>query len=261
MAAVPNSTVLRPRSCFALRMPIWTLSASVNFRSHMIFDRKTPHEMNGLSPGARASPFIGRSFFPCGAPLLLTRIANAIFPSRSREGFALVAITANSSFNWRWARVVPKTPRSERVTKAIARRPAPVRRARKPFLRPTMTGSKWLAPGGLPLQQERLGKFALAANLERSEVLVPRPVWSLRFGFPPKFKLIEVLNRYPAFFQAIEKVLSNGTRKIGPLDLPHHSPKVMRASSSLSRFRSADSTDSASRVASSKNRSFSASLD
>ena len=89
MAAVPNSTVLRPRSCFALRMPIWTLSASVNFRSHMIFDRKTPHEMNRLSPGAGASPLKGRSFFSCGAPLLLTCTANAISPSRSREGYGV----------------------------------------------------------------------------------------------------------------------------------------------------------------------------
>jgi hypothetical protein len=46
--------------------------------------------------------------------------------------------------------------------------------------------------------------------------------------------------------KAVKEVLTEGSRKIGPLDLGHQSPKVMRASSSLTRCRSAGSADSVS---------------
>jgi hypothetical protein len=46
--------------------------------------------------------------------------------------------------------------------------------------------------------------------------------------------------------KAVKEVLTEGRRKIGPLDLGHQSPKVMRASSSLTCCRSAGSADSVS---------------
>jgi len=49
--------------------------------------------------------------------------------------------------------------------------------------------------------------------------------------------------------------------KIGPPNLRHYSPKVIRASSSFKRCRSVASRDSVSRFTSEKKRSFSASLD
>ena len=50
-------------------------------------------------------------------------------------------------------------------------------------------------------------------------------------------------------------------RKIRPLDLGHHSPKVMRASSFLICCRSFESVDSERRFANAKKRCFSASLE
>ena len=49
-----------------------------------------------------------------------------------------------------------------------------------------------------------------------------------------------------ALLQTVEEVLPERRRKVGPLDLGHQSPKVMRASSSLIRCRSTGSSDFAS---------------
>ena len=125
------------------------------------------------------------------------------------------------------------------------------------------TGSRRLkrfAFGHLALHQKRLGEPALPADLERSKVLVPRPIRRLRFRFPPKLQLVEVFDGNLTFLQAVKKVLAEGKWKIRPLNLGHQSPKVMRASSSLIPCRSMGSSDSAIRLASAKNRRFSASL-
>ncbi len=64
-----------------------------------------------------------------------------------------------------------------------------------------------------------------------------------------------------ALCYSVEEVLAQSRRQIRPLNLRHHSPKVIRASSLFKRSRSAGSVDSVSWVVNEKNRSFSASLD
>ena len=113
----------------------------------------------------------------------------------------------------------------------------------------------------LPLQQECLWKLTFATNLERSKVFVPRAVRRVRLRFAPQFQLIEVFGRYLPICDPIEEVLTETWWKIGPPNLRHQSPNVIRASSSFNRCRSAESRDSVSRFTSKRNRSFSASLD
>src|SRR5262249_31719392 len=100
-----------------------------------------------------------------------------------------------------------------------------------------------------------------ATDFERSEVLVPESIGCFRLRFPPDFQPVQILDRDLPILQAIKQVVAKSSRKIRPLDFGHHSPKVMRASSSLMRCRSAESGDSVSRLASSKNRCLSASLE
>src|SRR6266540_346586 len=109
----------------------------------------------------------------------------------------------------------------------------------------------------LSAKQEGLRIPSFAADLERTEILPPEPVRSLRFRLTPPLQSIEVLDRDLALAQAVEQVVAEGGGQVGPLDLRHHSPKVMRASSSLSRFCSAGLDERCSRSASSKNRFFS----
>jgi hypothetical protein len=115
--------------------------------------------------------------------------------------------------------------------------------------------------GSLPLQEESPGKLSFATNLERSEVFVPRAVGRLRLRFAPQFQLVKVLSPYFALRNPIEEMLTEHRWKIGPPNLRHQSPKVIRASSSFSRCRSTELEDSVSRFTSKKKRSFSASLD
>ncbi len=72
---------------------------------------------------------------------------------------------------------------------------------------------------------------------------------------------IQVFRRYLPIGDPIEEMLTESRRQIDPPNLRHQSPNVIRASSSFSRSRSAESRDSVSRFTSEKNRSFSASLD
>src|SRR6266566_302226 len=64
-----------------------------------------------------------------------------------------------------------------------------------------------------------------------------------------------------ALCYSVEEVLAQSRRQIRPLNLRHHSPKVIRASLLFKRSRSAGLLDSVSWVVNEKNRSFSASLD
>ena len=96
----------------------------------------------------------------------------------------------------------------------------------------------WLeagAFGGLAAQQEGFWKLALAANLERAEILIPIAVGGFRFRFPPELQLIQVFGANLALPEALKKVVPQRGRQVGPLDFRHYAPKVMRASSSLVR--------------------------
>src|ERR687892_1651627 len=94
---------------------------------------------------------------------------------------------------------------------------------------------EWLALGRLAFQQERLGEFAFAADLEGAKVLVPEAVWGLWLRLTPLHELQEILFGDLPLFQAEQKVLSEGLRQARPLNLRHYSPKMSCASSSLSR--------------------------
>jgi hypothetical protein len=101
----------------------------------------------------------------------------------------------------------------------------------------------------------------LEHSLERSEVLVPGTGRRLRLGFTPQLQLVEILGGDLTLGDAIKEMLAEIRWKIGPPNLRHQPPNVMRANSSFKRFRSEGSDDSVSRLTSEKNRSFSASLD
>jgi hypothetical protein len=60
----------------------------------------------------------------------------------------------------------------------------------------------------LALQEEGLGEFTLATDLERPEILVPGTIWCVRFGFAPELELVEVLGGYLAIRDAIKEVLT-----------------------------------------------------
>src|SRR5262249_52686384 len=66
---------------------------------------------------------------------------------------------------------------------------------------------------------------------------------------------------YLAIGDSIEEMLAETRWKISPPNLWHQPPKVIRASSSFKRSRSAGSEDSVRRLTSEKNRSFSDSFD
>src|SRR5262249_54243061 len=101
--------------------------------------------------------------------------------------------------------------------------------------------------------------LSFATDLEGAEILPPEAVGSLWFGLSLQLQPIEVLSCDLSVAEAVEEVIAKGEGQIGPLDLRHQSPKVIRASSSLSRFCSAGLDERASRSASSKNRFFSCS--
>ena len=81
--------------------------------------------------------------------------------------------------------------------------------------------SELLPSRRLTTQKEGLRVLSLAADLEGSEVFVPRPVRSFRLGFPPQLELVEVSTEILAVAQPIEQMISQRRRKICPLDLRH----------------------------------------
>src|SRR6266540_5052472 len=96
--------------------------------------------------------------------------------------------------------------------------------------------SKFLALRRLTAKQEGLRILSFATDLERTDIPPPEALRSLRFRLSPQLQSIEVLGCDLSLAEAVEEVVAEGGRQVGPLDLRHHSPKVMRASSSFSRF-------------------------
>jgi hypothetical protein len=73
-----------------------------------------------------------------------------------------------------------------------------------------------------PTSQEKgFRKSPFAANLERSEVLVPGAVRGLRFRLSPKFQLVEIVRGDLSISQAVEQVITKRGGKIRPLDIRH----------------------------------------
>ena len=86
-----------------------------------------------------------------------------------------------------------------------------------------------LAPSSLPPKQKRFRKRPAAADLERSEVLIPIALWDFRFRCDPETKLIEVGDTDRPVVHSIGQMLTNAGRKMIPaLDLRHQPPKTMR---------------------------------
>lgn len=83
---------------------------------------------------------------------------------------------------------------------------------------------KVLALGGLPAEQERLGKPTFPANLEGTEVFQPESVRSFRLRLSPELQLIEILDCYLPIAQAIEQMVAERFGEIRPLNLRHYSP-------------------------------------
>src|SRR5919109_407545 len=79
-------------------------------------------------------------------------------------------------------------------------------------------------------------------------------------AFQTELQLVEILSGDLTLGDAIEEMLAETRWKIGPPNLGHQPPNVIRASSSFKRSRSAESDDSVSRLTSERNRSFSACL-
>jgi hypothetical protein len=70
-------------------------------------------------------------------------------------------------------------------------------------------------------EKEGFGVLTLAADLEGTEILVPRSVRGHGLGFSPHLELIEVLHRDLAIAEPIEQMVSERGREIRPLDLRH----------------------------------------
>src|SRR5262245_45146670 len=99
----------------------------------------------------------------------------------------------------------------------------------------------------------------LATDLEGAKVLVPSALGSFRLRLAPELELIQVLGADLPLTKALEQELPQSRWKVLPPYLRHQLPKVRRASSSLIRSSSAASLVLASRSASWRNLSRSAS--
>src|SRR5712664_1466987 len=101
---------------------------------------------------------------------------------------------------------------------------------------PTDTTSlQRLSSCSLPSQEECFWELTFPTDLERSEVLIPRPLRGVWLGFTPQLQLVKILSRYLAICRPIEKMITQTRWKIGPPNLRHYSPNVIRASSSFKR--------------------------
>jgi hypothetical protein len=69
-------------------------------------------------------------------------------------------------------------------------------------------GSELLPFGHLPREQERLRVFAIAADFESTEVLVPEPFRSVGIRFSPDFQLVQVLDSDLAFAKPFKEVIA-----------------------------------------------------
>src|SRR6185295_6279927 len=80
------------------------------------------------------------------------------------------------------------------------------------------THSEFLPLSRLSCEQEGLWIFALAADLEGAEVLVPEIVRSLGLGLSPNLQLIQVFRGDPSLAKAVEQVVPQRRGQTGPLD-------------------------------------------
>src|SRR5438309_8911863 len=112
-----------------------------------------------------------------------------------------------------------------------------------------------------PPEQKRLRKLTFATELERSEILVPKPLWRFRPGFAPQLQLVQVFGSDFSLHHPVEEMVAERFWQVRPLDLRHYLPKVIRASSRFKLSRSWGSRHSLSWSASVKNRVFSACFD
>ena len=80
---------------------------------------------------------------------------------------------------------------------------------------------KLLTFGGLTAQQERLRVCPFATDLERYEVLVPGPLWSIGFRFSPQLQMVKIICRDLALAEPVEQVVAERGRQTRPLD-PRH---------------------------------------
>ncbi len=90
--------------------------------------------------------------------------------------------------------------------------------------------------------------------LNEPKSLYQSPVRSVWLRLPPHFELIKIFRGDLPLAESLEEMIPKSPRQVGPLDLRHQSPKVMRASSFFNRLCSFLSRDCVSRSASSKKR-------
>jgi hypothetical protein len=76
------------------------------------------------------------------------------------------------------------------------------------MVRLTLPGLELLALCRLASEQKGFRVFPLAADLERTEVLEPRPVRRLRLRLSPDLELIQVFDGDLSFAQAVEKMVA-----------------------------------------------------
>lgn len=62
---------------------------------------------------------------------------------------------------------------------------------------------------------------SFAADLERTEVLIPWPIGGIRLRLPPLLQAIEVFRRDLALAQPFKQVVANRDRQPGPLNFRH----------------------------------------
>src|ERR1017187_704052 len=83
--------------------------------------------------------------------------------------------------------------------------------------------------GGLASPQKRLWSQPVAADLERTEVLVPIAFRHFRIRVNPDAKLIEVGDTDGPVAHPVDQVLADSLRQITPrLDLWHQPPNTIR---------------------------------
>jgi hypothetical protein len=77
----------------------------------------------------------------------------------------------------------------------------------------------------LATQEKSLRVLPLPADLEGSEVLVPKSVRSLRLPFAPQFQLIEVFDCDVPPAKSLKQVIAWSQREIRPLNFRHLFPE------------------------------------
>lgn len=82
-----------------------------------------------------------------------------------------------------------------------------------------------LPPSCLPAEKKGLGVLALAADFERSKILVPLAFGSFGLRLTPELQAIQIVRRNLSLSQPFEEMIAQRGRKIGPLDFRHLFPE------------------------------------